>query len=153
MARFAAQTVSSELNLQFESNDSPNEKKFRNGPRTADSGCTHASVSDIIIDEDATCCTASKDATWLFMLTTSVTSIGASCRWDGNDDVVVVVTRSASRGANPMHEVIDDKIRRRGAFIVKTGSYARSVIACCLVASSSAHLLSPYVAYGLRIEV
>lgn len=33
-----------------------NEKKFRNGPRTADSGCTHASVSDITIDDDDTTC-------------------------------------------------------------------------------------------------
>jgi len=93
MTRFSAQTVSSELNLQFESNDSPNEKKFRNGPRTADSGCTHASVSDIIIDEDTTSCIAPMDATWLSMLTRSDTSIGASCRWDGIiDDGVVAVT-------------------------------------------------------------
>mmetsp|Transcript_38334 Transcript_38334/g.91796 ORF Transcript_38334/g.91796 Transcript_38334/m.91796 type:complete len:130 (+) Transcript_38334:844-1233(+) len=70
-----------------------NEKKFRNGPRTADSGCTHASVSDIIIDEDTTSCIAPMDATWLSMLTRSDTSIGASCRWDGIiDDGVVAVT-------------------------------------------------------------
>ena len=82
-----------------------NEKKFNVGPSTNETGCTQASVSESIIDEDAIILTAASafDAK-------SMTSNGDASRGlilNDADDAgpdKTVARPACGIGANPMHE-------------------------------------------------
>jgi hypothetical protein len=99
-----------------------NEKKFRNGPSTFDSGPTHASVSARVIDDDAIISMALATDTSLFSeIRSSSSNIVESDNGDarravgvltyvGNDVVIVVGTVRLAEAADE-----NDNVVRRAA--------------------------------------